>query len=345
MIYRAKAPLRLGFAGGGSDLEPYTSLYGGAILNATINKYAYASIIPTTNNKIVFNLLDGQKSTTYESKAYIQPDSKNDLLIGAYNAIVKKYVHKPLSFELSTYVDAPAGSGLGSSSTLLVAIIAAFSKWLKIPLGEYDLAYLSYQIERKDLNMSGGKQDQYAATFGGFNFMEFQNNDLVIVNPLRINKKIMFELEYSLLLYYTGKSRSSAKIIDYQSKNIGLNKSKSVDEMHNIKKLAFELKNCVLLGDLKSFGPILHEGWMSKKNTAKEISSKSIDNVYQAALNSGATGGKVSGAGGGGFFIFYCPGNSKFNVIKNLSKFEGRFENFQFALNGVNSWESQLNEK
>ena len=274
MIYRAKAPLRLGFAGGGTDLEPYTSLYGGAIMNATINKYAYASIIPTTNNKIVFNLLDSQKSTTYESKTYIQPDSTNDLLIGAYNAIVKKYVHKPLSFELNTYVDAPAGSGLGSSSTLLVSVIAAFSKWLKIPLGEYDLAYLSYQIERKDLNMSGGKQDQYAATFGGFNFMEFQSNDLVVVNPLRINKRIMFELEYNLLLYYTGKSRSSAKIIDCQSKNISLNKSKSIEEMHNIKKLAFDLKNCVLLGDLNSFGPILHEGWISKKIQQKKYQVK-----------------------------------------------------------------------
>ena len=154
MIYRAKAPLRLGFAGGGTDVEPYSSIYGGAILNATINKYAYASIIPRNDHKIVFKLFDQSKTTYFHSDSFIKPDGKNDLLIGAYNRIVKDYCNQPLSFELITYVDAPSGSGLGSSSTLLVAIICAFSAWLKIPLGEYDLAHLSYQIERKDLLMA-----------------------------------------------------------------------------------------------------------------------------------------------------------------------------------------------
>ena len=185
MIFRAKAPLRLGFAGGGTDLEPFASENGGAILNATINKYAYATLVPKNNGQIVFNQLDRNIIKSYKSETKIKFDDEDILLAGAYNEIVNKFTKKPLSFELSTYVDAPPGSGLGSSSTLMVTILKfLFVDW-KIPLGDYDLAYLAYEIERKKLFMSGGKQDQYAATFGGFNFMEFYSNDKVIVNPQR----------------------------------------------------------------------------------------------------------------------------------------------------------------
>jgi D-glycero-alpha-D-manno-heptose-7-phosphate kinase len=342
MIYRAKAPLRLGFAGGGTDVEPYSSIYGGGILNATINKYAYATIIPRNDNKIIFKLLDKNKTTVYQSDSYIKPDGKNDLLIGAYNRIVKDYSKRTLSFELITHVDAPPGSGLGSSSTLLVAIICAFSAWLKIPLGEYDLAHLSYEIERKDLDMEGGKQDQYSATFGGFNFMEFYDEDKVVVNPLRIKPETVSELEYNLLLYYTGTSRVSSNIIKSQSINIKQNKTTSVEGMNALKELAFQLKKSLLWGKINEFGPILDMGWKSKKLTACEISNPEIDDIYVNAIKAGATGGKISGAGGGGYLMFYCPGSSKFNVIKQLQKFNGRVENFQFSKSGAFSWIGSL---
>jgi D-glycero-alpha-D-manno-heptose-7-phosphate kinase len=168
MIIRSRAPLRIGLAGGGTDVSPYSDEYGGAILNATISLFAYATIEPLDNGKIIIHAIDKKEMVEYDSVEELPIDGTLILAKGIYNRIVKQYTHKPLSFRLSTYVDAPAGSGLGTSSTLVVAIIGAFAEWLKLPLGEYDMARLAFDIERKDLAMAGGKQDQYAATFGGF---------------------------------------------------------------------------------------------------------------------------------------------------------------------------------
>ena len=226
MIIRSKAPLRLGLAGGGTDVAPYSDLYGGAILNASISMYAYATIQPRKDKKIILNSLDKKQRLEYSSIKFLEIDNQFDLAKGIYNRIVKDYTKKPLAFELTTFVDAPPGSGLGTSSTLVVAILGAFAEWLGLPLGEYDLAHLSYEIERIDLNMAGGKQDQYAATFGGVNFMEFSKDDKVIVNPLRIRSKYLNELAYNLVLYNTKTSRLSSKIIENQSKNINLTYSR-----------------------------------------------------------------------------------------------------------------------
>jgi D-glycero-alpha-D-manno-heptose-7-phosphate kinase len=338
MIIRARSPLRLGFAGGGTDVEPFPSIYGGAILNATINQYAFATIIPRDDGNIIFSLIDKNEIKTFKSEMLLSPDGKIDLHIGAYNRIVKDYIKKALSFELITYVDAPPGSGLGSSSTLMVTILAAFSEWLKIPFGEYDLAFLAYEIERKELMMQGGKQDQYAATFGGFNFMEFFADDKVIVNPLRIKAEIMAELESNVILYHTGTSRVSSDIIKAQSLNIVNNKVDSVKAMNSLKEQAFLLKKSLLWGKVDEFGPILHLGWTYKKMTSTAISNSRIDEIYEAAITAGATGGKISGAGGGGFMMFYCPGITKFKVIPTLLKFGGEVKKFQFSTCGAFSW-------
>ena len=207
MIIRSKAPLRLGLAGGGTDVSPFADLYGGSILNATINLYAHATIIPNDNNTIELIALDQDKRQSHDSSLNLELDGQLDLLKGVYNRIAKDYLDKPLSFTLQTHVDAPPGSGLGSSSTLVVAIIGAFAHWLKLPLGEYDVAHLAYEIERIELGLAGGRQDQYAATFGGFNFMEFYKDDKVIVNPLRVKTKYVNELQHNMVLFYTGTSR------------------------------------------------------------------------------------------------------------------------------------------
>lgn len=338
MIIRSKSPLRLGLAGGGTDVSPYSDIFGGAVLNATINLNAYASIEPTNDGKIILHAIDKNEIIEEKSAAQLKLDGKLDLLKGIYNRVVKDYTHKPLSFRLSTYVDAPPGSGLGSSSSLVVAILSAFAEWQNIPLGEYETAKLAYEIERKDLGMAGGKQDQYAATFGGFNLIEFYAEDKVIVNPLRIKEKFLNELQFCTVLYYTGTSRLSSSIIDMQVKNITDRKDRPVEAMHRLKEQAVRMKEAVLKGELNLIGEIMDEGWKWKKETAQGISNPMIEEIYDAALKAGATGGKISGAGGGGFMFFYCPGQSRYSVTDRLKRFGGEIEKFQFTKNGVTTW-------
>lgn len=337
-IYRSKAPLRLGLAGGGTDVPPYSDLYGGAVLNATINMYAYATIIPRTDGKIVFNSLDNGKNLVYDAAESLEIDGELDLLKGIYNRIVKDYTHEPLSFELSTIVDAPPGSGLGTSSTLVVTILGAFAEWLKLPLGEYDMARLAYEIERIDLKMAGGKQDQYAATFGGVNYMEFFNGEKVVVNPLRIRSEYLDELAYNLVLFNTETSRLSSEIIARQSKNIQDKDPDSLDATHKLKIQAMMMKEAVLRGELDKIGEILDYGWHNKKLLAPGITNPMIDELYKTAIDNGASGGKISGAGGGGFIIFYCPNNSRHKVIKALKNFGGVASHYEFTVTGLKSW-------
>ncbi len=338
MIIRSRAPLRLGLAGGGTDVSPYSDIYGGAILNTTINLFAYATIIPRNDGKIIINAVDRGEKVEFKSTEKLPFNGELDLLKGIYNRIVNDFTKQKLAFELITFVDAPAGSGLGSSSTLVTAVVGAFVEWLKIPLGEYDIAQLAYKIERIDLGYAGGKQDQYAATFGGVNFMEFYDNDKVIVNPLRIKSSVLNELAYNLVLYYTGTSRLSATIIEKQQQSIKQNNTSSINAMHNTKQIALSIKEAILKSDLNSIGEILHEGWQVKKQLAQGISNKTIDEIYDKARKAGATGGKISGAGGGGFMFFYCPGNTRFEVIKTLNSFGGSVSPYQFTKNGLSSW-------
>ena len=235
-------------------------------------------------------------------------------------------------------MDAPPGSGLGSSSTLVVAILGAFVEWLKLPLGEYDIAHLAYVIEREDLKMAGGKQDQYAATFGGVNYMEFYANDKVIVNPLRIKSKFLNELEHNLVLFYTQTSRLSSEIIQQQADNVNAKKSSSIDAMHQLKEQSILMKEAILRGEVDNIGKILHDGWMHKKQMADGISNASIDAIYEAALQSGATGGKISGAGGGGFMIFYAPYIHKYELIRKLSSLGGNVMNYNLTTEGLTTW-------
>ena len=328
----------MGLAGGGSDVSPFSDLYGGAILNATINMYAYATIEPRNDNRIVLNAVDKGEYYELNSETKLEINGQLDLLKGIYNRVVRDFSKKPLAFTLTTYVDAPPGSGLGTSSTLVTAVLGAFAEWLNLPLGEYDLAHLAYEIERIDLDMAGGKQDQYAATFGGVNFMEFYDNDKVIVNPLRIKPKILNELAYNLVLYYTGTSRISAQIIDAQRQNVTQKKESSIEAMQKIKQQASTMKEALLKGELHQIGEILDFGWQQKKQMADNISNPEIDALYGKVLAAGATGGKISGAGGGGFMFFYCPGNSRHRVIKMLEENGGQVKRYEFVTNGLQTW-------
>ncbi|HRO43371.1 MAG TPA: dehydrogenase [Flavipsychrobacter sp.] len=338
MIYRSKAPLRIGLAGGGTDVSPYCDIYGGAILNATISLYAYASIELLQSPEIIIEAIDRNEIASYPLSESLPINGHLDLAKGVYNRIVKEYGAMPCGFKITTYVDAPAGSGLGTSSTLMVAILGAFTEWLKLPLGEYDMAHTAYEIERLEMNMAGGKQDQYAATFGGVNFMEFYADDKVIVNPLRIKSKYLYELENNLLLYFTATSRLSSTIIEAQQKNVTDNKQTSIDAMHHLKEQSKMMKEALLKGNIDEIGPILDYGFRFKKQMAQGISNNAMDEIYEAALRAGATGGKITGAGGGGFMMFYCPGNASYKVREALADFGGSLRPYQFTERGLFTW-------
>ena len=338
MIYRSKAPLRIGLAGGGTDVSPYSDQFGGAILNATVSLSAYATLEPIEEDKIILRALDRNESETHELLQRLPINGTLDLLKGVYNRIQQDYNFPLSGFILSTFVDAPAGSGLGTSSTLVVAILGVFVEKYKLPLSDYEIAQYAYSIERVDLQLAGGKQDQYAATFGGVNFMEFYKDDKVIVNPLRIKPHYLHELENNLVLYFTATSRESATIIKEQVKNVTNNNEKSIEAMHQLKEQAKMMKEALLQGKLNDIGKILDYGFQQKRLMAANISNQSIENIYDVAKASGATGGKISGAGGGGFMIFYCPNNTRYAVINALNNFGGAIKKYQFTKYGLTTW-------
>lgn len=338
MIIRSKAPLRLGLAGGGTDVSPYSDLYGGAILNSTISLHVYTTIEPMNDGKIHLHSLDLGKSATLNSSKKLEDIEGLSLPIGVYNRLVKDYDLDAQSFKLTTYVDVPKGSGLGTSSTITVSILGAFLKWLDLRLSAYDIAKLAYDIERVDLGMAGGKQDQYAATFGGVNYMEFLAQDTVIVNPLQVKPGYLSELEHNLLLYYTGTSRLSASIIRKQSKAFSEKKTKSIDAAHKIKSQAIEMKSALLNGNIDDIGLILDQGWQYKKEMAEGITNEAIDNIYEIAKKAGALGGKISGAGGGGYMTLYCPVNTRYEVAHKLNELGGIVQPFSFEPSGLSAW-------
>lgn len=338
MIIRSKAPLRLGLAGGGSDVSPYSDIYGGLVLNATINLYAYCTIEETNNQQITICSYDAGVNKSYTSVPVLDIDGEASLIKGVYNRVVKDFNLPPLSFRITTYNDAPAGSGLGTSSTMVVCILKAFIEWKGLPLGDYELAKLAYEIERKDLQLSGGKQDQYAAAFGGFNYIEFLQNDMAIVNPLKIKRWIIDELEASMLLFFTGRSRTSATIINEQKKNTESGKGNAVEAMHRIKQSAIDTKLALLKGDINAFANILRQAWEDKKKMASQISNPMIQAAMDTAMRAGAKAGKVSGAGGGGFIMFIVEPTRKKEVEKALNQLNGFVMPFNFSDGGAHGW-------
>lgn len=338
-IIRSRAPLRLGLAGGGTDVSPFSDEFGGHVLNATVDLYAHAILEPRDDGKVVFSAVDRDEEVCLDATSELPDEPLLRLHRGIYNRVVRDFNGgKPLSFKLTTYADAPAGSGLGTSSTMVVCILQAFVEWLRLGLGEYDLAHLAFEIERVDLGLAGGKQDQYAAAFGGFNYIDFGPGDKVLVNPLRVKDWIIHELECSTVLFYTGQSRESAKIIEHQIVNSKNEKSSSHEAMLALKDSAATMKAAILRGDFKAYADILRQSWADKKRLASSVSNPQLDEVYDAAIAAGAEAGKISGAGGGGFFMFFVPPHRRMALMRRLRQFQGEVINFHFDMTGVQSW-------
>jgi len=339
MIIRARAPLRLGLAGGGTDVAPYCDIHGGYVLNATIDRYAYA-VIKTHDEPVVrFTATDQQMDKVKPLTLPLPLNGKLDLHKAVYNEMIRRYNGgKAIPLELATFCDAPAGSGLGSSSTLVVVMIRAFVELLNLPLDDYTIAHLAYKIERIDCGLKGGRQDQYSAAFGGFNFMEFYADERAVINPLRIKNWIICELEASLVLFYTGVSRDSAKIIADQSSSVWSGAVDALEAMHGIKREALVMKECLLRGDFGGIVDSMRQGWENKKRSARTVSNSHIDEIYNAAVDAGALAGKVSGAGGGGFMMFFVPPDKRMGVIRTLDRFAGQVSNCHFTKYGTQAW-------
>ncbi len=331
MVIRGRAPLRVSFGGGGTDVEPFCVNQGGAIIGSTINKYAYCSIVPRDDEEIIVHSLDFDMTVKYNTRENYVYDGKLDLVKAALKGMDIRQ-----GCEVYLQCDAPPGSGLGTSSTVMVAMLAAMARWKGVEMDAYRLADLAYEVEREDLKIAGGYQDQYAATFGGFNFIEFHGRNNVVVNPLRIKKDIIHELQYNLLLCYTGNIHVSANIIKDQVQNY--EKKDGFEAMCEVKALAYAMKDELLKGNLHSFGKLLNYGWESKKRMSSKITNPQVDALYNEAMAAGALGGKLLGAGGGGYLLMYCPYNLRHKVAARLEAAGGQLTDWCFELRGAQSW-------
>jgi D-glycero-alpha-D-manno-heptose-7-phosphate kinase len=338
-IVRARVPLRLGLAGGGTDLSPYCDQYGGAVLNTTIDRYAYAFIEPANDGRVHFIAPDLGIAEDFPPDLDALAAARLQLHAGVTSRIARQFTDgRVMPLRLTSYVDAPAGSGLGSSSALVVALVEAFTTLLMLPLGPYDVAHLAFEVERIDLQLAGGKQDQYAATFGGTNFIEFHAADRVIVNPLRVAPWVLNELETSMVICFTGVSRRSEHIIVEQQRRMAEPGGAALEGLHQLKREALEMKDALLRGEIDRMAEVMNRSWLAKQQTASGISTSRIEMLRDLAFANGATGGKVSGAGGGGFMMFIVPPNRRFQVVRALNDAGGDAGGVHFTAQGAEAW-------
>ena len=338
-IYRSKVPFRISFGGGGTDIASYCKNYVGAVINTTIRLFTHTSLQLRDDNKITFKWVNKDEFEEHDFSNELDCSYGLKLFKATHNHICKRFKIKSFGCDIVSYQDVPTGSGLGTSSTLIVSLIGVYMELFNLPLGEYDIAEMAIQIERNELKENGGKQDQYAAAFGGFNYMEFRNED-VIVNPIRIKDKVQDELENNILLYFTNFTRSSSDVLLEQVQKMEENNATSILSLHALVEQAKLIKDCLIKGNISGLGEILDYGFQQKKMLAKGISTPEIETLYDTALKAGATGGKISGAGGGGFMFFYCPNNTKYNVIKALDELKmGYHQPFTWNKFGIRTWQ------
>jgi D-glycero-alpha-D-manno-heptose-7-phosphate kinase len=334
MLIRAKAPLRISFAGGGTDVPPFPAREGGLVLNATINRYAYGTLRPREDDTIEIHSHDFGMSAQFGVHEPMVFDGNLDLA----KAAIRRFAgRESRGFDLLLHSNAPPGSGLGSSSAMMVALIGVLKELRGLPVTDYELAELAHSIERDELGIKGGRQDQYAAAFGGFNFIEL-HGDHVIVNPLRVPEDVMLELEHNLLLCYTGTTRKGDHIIEDQTNRFEAGDSDALAGLRAQKELAVEMKNALLQRRLGDFGELLHTAWEAKKRMSTRISNPRIDELYAAAREAGAVGGKVTGAGGGGYVLLYCRHDRKHEVAARMIELGATIDEFAFELLGLRTW-------
>ena len=338
-IYRSKAPFRISLGGGGTDMPDYCKYHTGAVINTTIRLFTHTSLELRDDTKVTFKWINKDEFEEHDFSDELDCSYGLKLFKATHNHICKQYNIEPIGYDIISNQDVPTGSGLGTSSTLIVSLIGVYMELFNLPLGEYDIAEMAIQIERVELKENGGKQDQYAAAFGGFNYMEFKGDD-VIVNPLRIKDSVQDEMENNVVLYFTNFTRNSSDVLSEQIQKMKDKNKTSTLSLHALVEQAKLMKDCLIKGAIDDLGEILDYGFQQKKMLAKGISTPQIELLYKTALEAGATGGKISGAGGGGFMFFYCPNNTKYDVIKALDKLKmGYHQPFTWNKLGIRTWQ------
>lgn len=331
---RARAPVRISFGGGGSDLTHYFVDEGGAVINTTISLYSHATLRVRNDEQVIIHSRDlGESLHAHDLQAVFSQKGK----FGLVQALLKA-VHPDFGFELFLHSDFPMNSGLGGSAVVSASVLGCFNQFRQDQWDLHELAELAFQAERLYLGVAGGWQDQYATVFGGFNFMEFRM-DQNIVHPLRIHPDILLELEESLVLCDTGTPHDSGDI--HQDQRQEMRKDNVRQKVQSNVELTYRMRNHLLRGRLLQFGQCLHEAWQFKRQFSGKISNSRLDRIYENALNHGAISGKLLGAGGGGFFIFYVPPFRKHELINNIEAAGLKIHPFRFEQDGLRAWSTR----
>jgi D-glycero-alpha-D-manno-heptose-7-phosphate kinase len=297
-----RSPVRISFAGGGTDLPAYYEQFGGAVLSAAINKYFYTILGQRTDGRVQVISSDLRVFETWQDIAAMK-------LRGSGLEIplaVLKDLACNVSVDLFLASEIPPGTGLGSSASVCVGILNTLTTYLDRPLSPYDLADRAFHITRDGLGRRVGRQDEYACAFGGLNFITFERDGSTLVQPMKTERSLMRDLQSNLMLFFTGSARNSGTILEEQEESTRVRNGATVEALHEVRDLANRMRLALEGGDIGAFGALLDESWQAKKRVSAKISNPRIDHLYETARRHGAAGGKITGAGGGGFLLLYC---------------------------------------
>lgn len=313
MTLISRSPVRISFGGGGTDLASYYEKYGGVVVSASINKYIYTILEMRLDDRIQIISSDLQLNHTVSDAYHLKYGEGLDIPV----AVLKHFnVQRGLNIFMASEI--PPGTGLGSSGAVTVNMINTINQLERLKMGKKEMAELAYKIEFHDLGMPIGKQDEYASAFGGINFIKFNRNGTTEVEPLKIPREVRVRLETDVMLFFTGRTRESSKILRSQDKSTRDKSSTVVDSLHAIKQVAFDVKKAIESGDLVEFGRLLDHSWQTKKNLAQGITNPRIDKLMGIAKKNGAMGGKLTGAGGGGYMMLFCEKANQKRLIKSM---------------------------